>query len=158
MTGETVALRPVAQSDLEPFFQHQADPEAVQMGGYLPRNQEALVAHWAGLLADPSVKACTIVVGTAVAGHVSAWTHDGQRHVGYVVDKEFWGRGVATRALTLFLDIENIRPLWAYVAQDNTGSLRVLEKCGFLQVVRLERDERGVAFVGLRFGEVPATG
>lgn len=42
-----------------------------------------------------------------------------------------WGKGIATRALAAFLDLETRRPLEARVAQDNRASLRVLEKNGF---------------------------
>jgi RimJ/RimL family protein N-acetyltransferase len=41
------------------------------------------------------------------------------------------GVGHRERALPSFLDLETTRPLYAGAAADNTGSLRVLEKCGF---------------------------
>jgi RimJ/RimL family protein N-acetyltransferase len=41
------------------------------------------------------------------------------------------GRGIATRALTLLLELVPARPLYARAASDNAGSLRVLQKCGF---------------------------
>jgi RimJ/RimL family protein N-acetyltransferase len=47
------------------------------------------------------------------------------------IGKEFWGRGIATRALAEFLRLVEARPLLARVARDNVGSIRVLEKCGF---------------------------
>jgi RimJ/RimL family protein N-acetyltransferase len=42
-----------------------------------------------------------------------------------------WGKGIATRALTLFLQQGTVRPLYAHVARHNLASIRVLEKCGF---------------------------
>ena len=45
--------------------------------------------------------------------------------------REFWGRGLATGALSeLAVEIPE-RPLHAWVAASNVGSIRVLEKCGF---------------------------
>ena len=41
------------------------------------------------------------------------------------------GRGVATEALSAFLRLEPIRPLYAGVAKHNVASIRVLQKCGF---------------------------
>lgn len=52
--------------------------------------------------------------------------------VGYWVDRACWGRGIASRALAMFLDEVIARPLHARVATTNLGSIRVLEKCGFV--------------------------
>ena len=41
------------------------------------------------------------------------------------------GKGIATQALSAFLDLLVTRPLYARAAKDNVGSMRVLEKCGF---------------------------
>ncbi|HWM24181.1 MAG TPA: GNAT family N-acetyltransferase, partial [Chthoniobacterales bacterium] len=46
-------------------------------------------------------------------------------------DRAFWGRGVATEALSAFLILEQTRPLHAGVAKHNVASIRVLQKCGF---------------------------
>ena len=50
---------------------------------------------------------------------------------GVQIDRAFWGRGVATEALSAFLCVEQTRPLYAGVAKHNVASIRVLEKCGF---------------------------
>jgi RimJ/RimL family protein N-acetyltransferase len=50
---------------------------------------------------------------------------------------------IATAALELLLSEIPERPLFATVAEHNTGSLRVLEKCGF------ERRGSGVADDGV---------
>lgn len=52
-------------------------------------------------------------------------------HDDYWLGKEFWGRGVATKALALLLDRVQERPLHARVAKSNVGSLRVVQACGF---------------------------
>jgi RimJ/RimL family protein N-acetyltransferase len=41
------------------------------------------------------------------------------------------GRGIGTRAVTMFLAREEVRPLYADPFSGNTGSVRLLEKCGF---------------------------
>jgi RimJ/RimL family protein N-acetyltransferase len=56
---------------------------------------------------------------------------EGKREVGYWVGREYWGKGIATKALKKFLEYEKRRPLYGYVAIHNKGSRRVLEKCGF---------------------------
>ncbi|HMG05814.1 MAG TPA: GNAT family N-acetyltransferase [Chthoniobacterales bacterium] len=60
-----------------------------------------------------------------------SWTAEGKREVGYWIDRAFWGRGVATEALSAFLCLEQTRPLYAGVAKHNVASIRVLQKCGF---------------------------
>ncbi|MCB0242704.1 MAG: GNAT family N-acetyltransferase, partial [Anaerolineae bacterium] len=50
----------------------------------------------------------------------------------YWLGREYWGKGIATRALAAFLEIITVRPLYARAAQDNIGSLMVLAKCGFV--------------------------
>lgn len=47
---------------------------------------------------------------------------------------DFWGHGIATKALNEFLAIETIRPIFALVAFDNFGSQKDLEKCSFNKV------------------------
>jgi RimJ/RimL family protein N-acetyltransferase len=62
---------------------------------------------------------------------------EGQTEVTYWVDRAVWGRGVASRALALFLSVVRTRPLFARAASDNAASLRVLEKAGF-QIIDTE--------------------
>jgi len=64
-------------------------------------------------------------------GSISSWDNDGKREVTYWIGRAHWGKGIASRALGAFLEIETTRPLYAASAADNIGSLRVLEKCGF---------------------------
>jgi RimJ/RimL family protein N-acetyltransferase len=98
------------------------------------REREAFDAHWRRLLADPSLTVRTIDCDGAVAGNQGSWGHDGRQLVGYWLGREFWGRGLATAALAEFVQELEVRPLHAWVASSNLGSIRVLEKCGFVQV------------------------
>jgi len=72
-----------------------------------------------------------VLVDGEVAGNILSFNRDGEREVGYWIDRAYWGRGVATAALSAFLRLEQTRPLHAGVAQHNLTSLRVLQKCGF---------------------------
>jgi RimJ/RimL family protein N-acetyltransferase len=136
-------LRDVVEADLDAFYEQQADPEAATMALFPSRDREAFDAHWRGVLADPNALVKTILHDGEVAGNIGSWPQEGKRLVGYWVGREFWGRGVATAALAeLVRDVEE-RPLHAWVATSNVGSIRVLEKCGFVEVERrAEHDER----------------
>src|SRR4051812_21598924 len=126
-----VRLRSVEDADLEVFFDHQVDPEALAMAAFPARDRDQFVAHWAKVRADDTNVVRTIVAGGMVAGNIGSWQDNGQQLLGYWVGREHWGRGVATQALALFADEVSIRPLYAHVAAHNVGSIRVLEKAGF---------------------------
>jgi RimJ/RimL family protein N-acetyltransferase len=126
-----VRLRNVAESDLPIFFEQQCDSDALRMAAFVPRDREAFMAHWTKLLADKTAPVRTVLSEGQVAGNMVSWERDGKRLVGYWIGKQFWGKGVATRALREFLGIVQARPLYAHVAKANIGSIRVLEKCGF---------------------------
>jgi len=127
-------LRDVAESDIDAFFEHQREPEANEMAVFPARDRETFDAHWRKLLADDSLIKKTIVDDGEVAGNIGCWQQDGRHLVGYWVGKKFWGKGLATRALAEFVSGVDMRPLHAWVATTNVGSVRVLEKCGFVQV------------------------
>ena len=126
-----VRLRSVEDRDLDVFFDHQADPQAVEMAAFPARDKDHFAAHWAKLRADDTLLVRTIVADGVVAGNIGSWQENGQQLLGYWVGREYWGRGVATQALALLVDELSIRPLYAHVVAHNVGSIRVLEKCGF---------------------------
>ena len=127
-------LRDVRDDDLDTLFEHQREPEANEMAIFPARDREAFDAHWRKIRADDSTIQKTIVDEGRVAGNIGCWEQDGRHFVGYWVGREFWGKGVATRALREFVLEVTERPLYAWVASSNVGSIRVLEKCGFVQV------------------------
>jgi RimJ/RimL family protein N-acetyltransferase len=139
-----VSLREVIDSDLPILFEQQLDPEANHMAAFTARNpadRQAFNAHWAKIRADPAVTLRTILCDGQVAGSLVCFPLFGQPSVGYWLGRSFWGRGIATRALGLFLALLPTRPLFARAASDNLASIRVLQKCGFV----LTGEDRGFA-------------
>lgn len=136
-------LRDVVEGDLDTFYEQQLDPEAVEMALFPSRDREAFYAHWQRVLANDAMMTQTIVADGKVAGNIGCWEQDGRRLVGYWLGREFWGRGLATQALSELLEEVTVRPLYAWVATSNKGSIRVLEKCGFVEAgSRTEHDEK----------------
>jgi RimJ/RimL family protein N-acetyltransferase len=130
--GEEVRLREVEAADLEVFFEHQRDEEAARTANFPSRDRERFMAHWTTrVLGDPDAFARTVTVDGEPAGNVVAWWQEGRRFVGYWFGREWWGRGIGTRALGLFLERERHRPLYADPHAGNTASIRLLERCGF---------------------------
>ena len=139
-----VALRPVEPPDLDVFFGHMQDAGAVWMAAFTPpdpTDRSAFDAHWNRMLSDPSILARTIVTEGNPIGHIASFDMMGDRELTYWLGREAWGKGIATAALRLFLDIESTRPLIGRASLDNIGSTRVLTKCGFVHT----GDARGFA-------------
>lgn len=146
-------LRNVTDEDLRIFYEHQRDPVALRMAAFSSRERAAFLTHWHTNVLRPENVARTIVAGGWVAGYISSWEQEGKRLVGYWIGREHWGKGIATRALSEFLAIERTRPLHAWVAVHNVGSIRVLEKCGFRTVAQENQQHPdGVAEVLMMLG------
>jgi RimJ/RimL family protein N-acetyltransferase len=126
-----VTLRDVIESDLPIFFEQQRDPEANAMAAFPARDREAFMAHWAKTMANPNNILKTILFDGQVAGNIVCWETLGEWEVGYWLGRDFWGKGIASAALTEFLQTMTTRPLFGHVARHNVASKRVLEKCGF---------------------------
>jgi RimJ/RimL family protein N-acetyltransferase len=148
-------LREVVEADLAVFYEHQRDPQAAAMAAFPPRDRDAFMAHWAKTLANDSVLRRTVVFDGEVAGHIGCWEADGRLIVGYWIGREFWGRGLATRALAELLGMVDARPLHAYVAKGNVASIRVLEKCGFVEIGEQTGDD-GIEELVLELPLIPS--
>jgi RimJ/RimL family protein N-acetyltransferase len=154
--ADKILLRDVVEADLPTLFEHQMDPEANRMAAFTPRNKDEFFVHWNKILVDDTVAKKTILFNGQVAGSIVSFERDGEREVGYWIGREYWGRGIATKALSVFLDHVKARPLFAHVAKYNVASIRVLEKCGFtvsrrLKAIATDRGEE-VEEVVLRLG------
>jgi RimJ/RimL family protein N-acetyltransferase len=129
-----VQLRDVTADDLSIFFEHQLDPAANHMAAFTakdPADRDAFNAHWARILGDDTTLNQTILFEGQVAGHVASYIENDKPEVTYWLGTEYWGKGIATAALSQLLEQQTARPIYARAAKDNIGSLRVLEKCGF---------------------------
>jgi len=128
-------LHIVLNRDLPIFFYQQLDPDAIHMAAFTtkdPGDLDAFNAHWHRILNDPNIIIRTIKKDNVVSGYVLSYPEDGRQEVSYWIGKKYWGQGIATSALRIFLDeVNTCRPIYARVAKDNIGSIRVLEKCMF---------------------------
>ncbi len=120
--SNSIQLRDVIETDLPIFYEQQLDLEATEMAGFPSRTRDAFMTHWAKIMADESVQLRTILFNGGIAGNIVCFDQLGEREVGYWLGKEYWGKGIATRALEEFLKIIETRPLYAHVAKHNIGS------------------------------------
>jgi RimJ/RimL family protein N-acetyltransferase len=126
-----ISLRDVQESDLPILFEYQRDPEATRMAAFPARSHDDFMAHWAKIMADQTTILRAILFHGEVAGSIVAWRQAGMLKVGYWIGRPYWGKGIATAALSQFLVQITERPLHAHVAKHNVASIRVLQKCGF---------------------------
>ncbi|MFE4968936.1 GNAT family N-acetyltransferase [Streptomyces sp. NPDC056660] len=130
-----IILRELQDNDLPVFWEQLTDPELQHMAAVTRKyhyDRGHFDQHWAKVRSDPAVIVRTVVADGVVAGHAAVFGSPSEREVTYVVGRTHWGQGIASRALTELIKLEGTRPLHADAAADNAGSIRVLEKCGFV--------------------------
>lgn len=134
LSPDDVHLRDVTPEDLPIFFEQQSDPAAVHMAAFTakdPADRDAFMAHWQRILSTPTNIMKTILWRGQVVGNIGSYVEEGRPEVTYWIGRDYWGQGITTKALAAFLKVQTTRPLYGRTAKDNTGSLRVMEKCGF---------------------------
>ena len=132
--SEQLVLREIEDRDLSVLFEHSRDPDAIRMAAFTSPeadDQTTFERRWARLRSDRATTNKVIEIDGRVVGHIASFELEGQREITYWIGREDWGRGLATRALQEFLQVEATRPLYARAASDNAASIRVLTKCGF---------------------------
>ena len=135
--GGKIVLRKTVADDLAIFFTFQLDQEANYLAAFTskdPTNKAAYLQKYTKFLDDLTINMMTIMVDNVIAGSIAKFETEGDAEITYWIDKKSWGKGVATKALGTFLNIETTRPIFARAAFDNVGSQRVLEKCGFVKI------------------------
>jgi RimJ/RimL family protein N-acetyltransferase len=144
MTTVPISLREVRDSDLPFFWRYSSDPEAQRLAAFTGEyhyDRALFDSHWAKIRANSDNLTRTVVADGEVVGNAAVFGPPDEREVTYWIDRAHWDRGIATAALTALIDLDPTRPLYAQAAADNTGSIRVLHKCGFV----VTGHERGFA-------------
>ncbi len=132
-----ISLRPLADADLDTVFAWESDPRAVELAAFTradPSDRAAFDEHKARIRANPENTVLAIEENGELAGTIGSFTLAGDREVTYWIDPARWGRGIASRALAAFLDVERTRPLYGRVAEHNAGSANVLLRNGFVEI------------------------
>jgi RimJ/RimL family protein N-acetyltransferase len=151
---QSVALRPLRESDLDGLFRQMSDPVSVRIAAFTPEDpddRQRFDAHMFQVMTSPENTNRAITWKGDLVGSIASFVVEGQTEITYWVDRAVWGRGIASQALVLFLQVVRTRPLHARTASDNAGSLRVLEKAGF-RVVGTD-----VSFARARGGDIEET-
>ncbi len=142
--------RPPAESDSRAIFDGFASDRDVTRYVGWPRHTEMTDTQdylqraqkqWEEWGMGPVLLECRqtgALIGTSGLEHLDMRTAT----TGYLVAKRYWGMGYATEALRAMLDLamaQDLKRVFAYCHWDHKASRRVLEKCGFALVNRLEK-------------------
>ena len=133
----SIILRKTELADLEFFFRFQLDEEANHLAAFTAKDRAdktAYIQKYSKFLNDPTKNTQTIIIENTIVGSIAKFEIEGQAEITYWIDKAYWGKGVATKALTEFLKTEKMRPILGRTAFDNVGSQKVLEKCNFVKI------------------------
>jgi len=136
MTGN-LSLRPLREDDLPAMFEIQLDEDAQRQAAFVDktaRDREAYLEKWRKILLDDAIITRAVEFDGDVVGSVGTFPMEGDIELTYWIRKDVWGRGVATAAVAALLEEVAVRPLHAQVVEDNVGSIRVLERNGFVRV------------------------
>ncbi|MHA7129285.1 GNAT family N-acetyltransferase [Algoriphagus namhaensis] len=137
MTKFDIILRPTTITDLETLFLFQTDETANYLAAFTakdPNDKSGYLLKYSKLLEDSTVNMKTIIISDQIAGSISKFEIDGNAEITYWVDRKYWGNGVATKALSAFINLEKARPIFGRVVFDNLASQKVLENCGFEKI------------------------
>ena len=144
---ERLVLRPWRESDVDPYLELTADPEAMRYLGFGEtmdregtwRNIALILGHWA--LRGYGFWAVEEKASGAFLGRVGLWQPEGWPglEVGWALLRRHWGKGYASEAARAALDhaltkLEEPHVI-SLIYPDNQRSIRVAERIG----ERLER-------------------
>lgn len=152
---ERLILRPWKETDLNDFYEYASIDGVGQMAGWMPHK---------------SAEESKVILAHFVSGkHVFALEYNGKvigslgieryneeyypelaemqgREIGYVLSKEYWGRGLMPEAvkavITYLFDSEKLDFILVGHFDWNSQSRRVIEKCGFQYIKTIQYETR----------------
>lgn len=155
---ERLLLRPFRQSDLDDFYEYASVEGVGEMAGWRhhesrEKSQEILDRF---IREDKVFAICLRETGKVIGslgveryGMEDKLTEfDGYRgrEIGYVLSKDFWGKGLMPEAVRAVIDclfgVQNLDFLLCGYYNFNSQSRRVQEKCGFRPYRKLVMDTR----------------
>lgn len=158
LIGDRVVLREFTMDDVDAMYAYLSDDEVFRHVSWEPPTldettnsvREASEAARATPRPDYEL-AVTLRDTDEVVGQVTLKTdryiprlRQRTSELGFMLRRDYWGRGIATEAARLLLDFAfgqlGLHRVFAVVDEDNLASVRVLEKLGLRREARHVRD------------------
>ncbi len=145
-------LRPLELDDFADFFEYAQDPQVSTPGMWSPYESEAVAKqdfeHIVSLYEARNLmwwaiedKETRKMIGRCELADYDV--EDKKAELSYALHRQFWGRGYITEAShsIVYYGFHHLKVnrIGAQVFTDNLGSIRVLEKLGFIQEGRLRQ-------------------
>ncbi|MCB0697310.1 MAG: GNAT family N-acetyltransferase [Chitinophagaceae bacterium] len=130
-------LQKTTVDDLETLFIFQTDETSNYVAAFNtpdPADKQAYMEKWRKIVANSTINMKTIFVDDVPVGSVAHFEIEDETNVSYWIDRQHWGKGIATKALQQLLATTDKKILYARIAYDNTGSQKVLERNGFVRI------------------------
>ena len=136
---QRLLLRRATMDDVDAMHRLLSDPVAMRYWSSLPHSDREETYRWVESMveADLAISDDFIVtLNGAVVGKLGAWRLP---EVGFLIDPEHWGQGIATEGMAAFIDRRRAlgsTELKADVDPRNLASLRLLKRHGFVECGR----------------------
>jgi ribosomal-protein-alanine N-acetyltransferase len=138
---DRLVLRPFTLDDSHDVFAYASDPEVTRFMDWPTHQSQDVSKNWIQLTLEQWGRReeytwgiCLKAVGNRIVGAIGCSELNFKVSFGYVLNKQHWGKGIATEASKALVDelssIEGVRRIWATCDVDNNASAGVLAKSG----------------------------
>ena len=148
-------LRPFNINDLDDFYEYASVDGVGQMAGWLPHKNKEESLSILKMFIDEK-KTFAIVYNNKVIGSLGIEEYDEKqlpeytcklgREIGYVLSKDYWGKGLMPEAVKAVIDycFNNLKLDFLVCGHfiDNNQSKKVQEKCGFVHYKYIKYETR----------------
>jgi len=165
---ERLILRPWLETDADDMYEYASVPGVGEMAGWKHHeNKEETTRIIKSFIASKEVLAIVYKENNKVIGSIGlhqSWANADERYkelkqkeIGYVLAKDYWGRGLVPEAVKRLIaycfDDCGMEALTVCHFSFNQQSRRVIEKCGFTFVERKETylEQLGVTYESLQY-------
>lgn len=144
LKGDSIYLEPLNESIMDDLHAYVSDPEvSIFIGWPLTKTLEETRTYYKKLVENEknetheyaSIMLDGKHIGTLMLFNFSREAKNVE--IGYVLNKNYWGRGIVSEAVKLLMDHllnhTDTHKICARLVKGNIGSAKVLEKYGFVQ-------------------------
>lgn len=151
LQGKNIYFKPLSINDAQEIHSFASDEDVSRFIGWqLMSSLKKTVEHIEGMLKQEAegtylyasivLKQNNAIIGTAMIFNFNKESNHAE--IGYVLNKDYWGRGYGTEIVNLLNSFVfytlNLHKIHANIVDANIGSMRVLENNGYVLEGRLK--------------------
>lgn len=143
MTHLAISYEPLQVHHLTALGEVLMSPDVYEhIGGHVPSLQEFRLSLERAIAGPPIERSdehwLNYLIRTesgAMLGRLEATIHHGIAEVAFLLSPNYWGKGIATEALTWLHNeiyrVSGVREIWATTVNENARSQQLLARCGY---------------------------